>query len=234
MPKRSGITLAVLIALAITGPAAFAQQTPREQAAPEPAAGPESEEPATVEKFPVLAVTSVEILRSAHAPVLDIVVVYGVTSAEGWSEGELVPLTRGTPSDGVLELAFVAEAPSESSAPTRFVPIEAILPLAEQHPYKAIRVFSATNGLLLKELPGYAEAKPPSEPCRPCVGKYFAAKGSRPSAGAAERDTVREEDLPPHARIIHPGDGVGDMHPDPNRLTLVLGDDDRIVDAVWE
>src|ERR1700691_2571567 len=46
---------------------------------------------------PVLHIKSVEIIRSAHAPVIDIIRVRAVGSTGGWEEAELIPLSRGVP-----------------------------------------------------------------------------------------------------------------------------------------
>jgi hypothetical protein len=35
-------------------------------------------------------------------------------------------------------------------------------------------------------------------------------------------------------RILRPSDGIRGMEQNPNRLTLVLGDDSIIVEAFWE
>ena len=43
---------------------------------------------------PVFWITSVEVLRSTHAPQLDVVRVRGLVTTEGWESVELVPLTR--------------------------------------------------------------------------------------------------------------------------------------------
>ena len=83
-------------------------------------------------RAPVLHVISVEIIRSTHEPVLDIIRVRGLVSTQGWENGELIPLTRGTPSDGVLDLAFVAKAPGDSMEATGFEEIEANLPAGVQ------------------------------------------------------------------------------------------------------
>jgi len=183
---------------------------------------------------PVLAVTSVELLRSSHSAGIDIVLVHGVTTSDGWSGGTLVPLTRGDAADGVLDLVLVAHTPQDASGPSSYAPIQAILPLDSGYPYKAIRVRGATNSVTLKELPGYAETKLKPEVCGPCVGKRLVMKGSAPPSGVAGDQVVREEDLPANTRIIRPTDGVGDMDRDANRLTLLLGDDGTIVDAAWE
>ena len=46
---------------------------------------------------PVFWVSSVEVMRSTHAPQLDVVRVRGLVTTEGWESVELVPLTKGTP-----------------------------------------------------------------------------------------------------------------------------------------
>jgi hypothetical protein len=241
-PHRMTPAALLLLGSFIGTGAAFAQQ-PREparvQAAPAqatPEAGaPEQQADEQAESFPVFAITSVEVLRSTHAPVTDVVVVNGLTSADGWSGGELVPLRHGTTSsDGVLDVIFVAEAPQESAAPTHYMPIQAILPLPSGHQFKAIRVRAATNSLLAHDLPGVAEARQPAEPCKDCVGKLFVAKNGAVPAGASATDVVREEELPALARVVRPDDGIADTKPNPNRLTIIVGDDGHIVDAAWE
>jgi len=199
------------------------------QNAPPQAANPEG----SSASFPVFAVTSVEILHSAHTPSLAVIVVRGLTSSEGWQEGTLVPLTSGKPADGVLDLVLVASAPQDAAAPGTYAPIEAVLPVPEL-PFKAVRVRSATNTVTLNDLHGYAEAKAPDDPCGPCVGKHFVAKGAAAPAGVAASDIVRQEDLPPETRVLLPTDGIKDMRTNPNRLTIVVGEDGRIVDAIWE
>jgi hypothetical protein len=187
----------------------------------------------TTESVPILAVTSVEILHSTHNPDLAVIAARGLTTTDGWQNGTLVPLTSGTPADGVLDLVFVAQAPADASAPGSYGPIQAVLPIPEM-PFKAVRVRSATNTLTLKDLNGYVEAKGPTETCGPCVGKQFVAKGATAPAGVAADDTVHEEDLPANSRILKPTDGISDMRPNPNRLTIVIGEDGRIVDAIWD
>lgn len=208
---------------------ASAQTPPGPGAEPEPpAAGAQASD-----NVPVLAVTSVEVVRSAHEPMLDIVVARGITSTNGWDDATLLPLTHGTPSDGVLDLVLTADPP-KSVPGAGETPILAVFPLAAGHPYKAVRVRSATDVILLKSIPGYAEMKLIPWACGPCVGKLFVAKGAAAPAGAASGDVVREEDLPVNSRIIRPNDGIGDMHANPNRLTIVLGEDGRIVGAGWQ
>ena len=45
---------------------------------------------------------------------------------------------------------------------------------------------------------------------------------------------MKEEDLPYTLRVIKPTDGIPNYAFDPNRLTLVLSEDGRIVDAAWD
>ena len=132
----------------------------------------------------------------------------------------------------MLDLVLTADPPKAGGPGP--APIHAVFPLGQDHPYKAIRVRSATNVILMKSLPGFAEMKLIPWACGPCVGKLFVAKGAALPAGASAGDVVREEDLPVHTRLIRPNDGVGDMHANPNRLTVVIGEDGRIVDSSWE
>ena len=187
----------------------------------------------TTESSPIFAVTNIEILHSTHTPDLAVIVARGRTSSEGWTNGMLVPLTSGKPADGVLDLVFVADAPEDASAPATYAPIQAVFPVPDM-PFTAVRVRSATNSLTLKDLNGFVEAKAPDDVCGPCVGKTFVAKGAAAPSGVAASDVVHEEDLPPNTRILRPTDGISDMRTNPNRLTIVLGEDGRIVDAVWE
>jgi hypothetical protein len=183
---------------------------------------------------PVLWVSSVEDLRSSHGPDLDVIRVRGRSSNEGWEGAELIPLTKGTPIDGILDLAFVAQAPSNSTAPSKFPELEAVFVVEPGHPYKGVRVHGATNSVTLKSMPGFAEAPPPPSDCENCVGKHFVGKGEATPAGVKPGDTVRQEDLPKTTRIVKSGEGLGKFDSDPNRLTLVLDENGRIVLAVWD
>jgi len=184
--------------------------------------------------WPVILVTSVEVLRSPRAGGMDIVRARGLVTSSAWHSPHLLPINSGVGPDGVLELIFQATPPSTPSPLEAFMPIEAMLPVAEDHPYKAIRVRSGSNAITLKTLPGYAELKTPEDDCSKCLGKYFVAKGATPPAGVAKTDIVREEDLHYVLRIIRPTDGIANYTLDPNRLTLVLSDDGRIADAAWD
>ena len=171
-------------------------------------------------------------MRSTHAPELDVIRVRGLTSTDAWESPDLVPLAHGPSADGVLDLVFVARTPDDAKSPTPFSWLEAIFVIEEGHPYKAVRVRGATNSVLLNKLPGYVEVAALKEDCTSCVGKYFVAKGT--AAPAAAGGVVREEDLPPNLRVIKASEGVKNFDTDPNRLTLILGDDGRIETAVWD
>jgi hypothetical protein len=232
MIKARSVAAAVLAAGVLSGLCAVALgATPQPPAPPAPPPGGGSEEGEPPEMTaPVHRLTSVEVIRSTHGPELDIIRVRGLASTGGWEEAELIPLTRGVPADGILELVLVARAPAEAVEAKGFEPIEAILTLESKHPYKGVTVRSAADALSLGAMPGYVEAKGSAEDCAKCVGKLFAAKGS----GKSGADVVREEDLPPGTRVIKSTDGIPTADSNPNRLTLVLGKDGRITTAIWD
>jgi hypothetical protein len=185
-------------------------------------------------RAPVLRVTSVEVIRSTHGTPLDIIRVRGLASTQGWEEAELVPLTRGTPKDGMLELVFVARAPGNAMEATGFEPIEAILPIESNHPFKGVNVHSASESVTLTQLPGYVEGKGGGEDCSKCVGKVFVAKGASIPSGKSAAEVVKEEQLPPVTRVIKHSDGIPSADSNPNRLTLVLSRDGTINSAIWD
>jgi hypothetical protein len=226
-------TLLALGSLMIAAPVALAQTAPPADVA-SAAATPDGNDSESGDRFPVFAITGVEALHSKLQPLIQVIAVRGLTSADGWSGGELVPLTRGTPPDGVLDLVFVAEAPLESAAPTGYMPMHALLPLSVDFPVKAVRVRGATNSVLLKDLQGTAEARAPIEPCKACIGRHFVAKGAAVPSGMNENQVLRADNLPPDSRIIRATDGIADVHRNPDRLAILVGEDDRVVDAVWE
>ena len=240
MMKSTGAAaalFAVTLSAGIAGPA-FAQNAaqPRSNgaAAPTPAAAGQAADEQPEVRAPVLKVVSVEVIRSTHGTTLDIVRVRGLTSSQGWEEAELVPLTRGTPKDGMLELMFVARAPSEAMEATGFEPIEAIFPIESSHPFKGVNVHGATESVTLTQLPGYAEGKGSAEDCSKCVGKVFVAKGTVAPAGKSAAEVVKEEQLPPLSRVIKHSDGIASAESNPNRLTLVLSRDGTISSAIWD
>ena len=106
MSKSSRVSPAMLLMLGgliAAGPATFAQTSPQPLGTGQPPP-PEEVSPEEAEHFPVFAITGVEVLRSKIKPELDVVAVRGLASAEGWTDGELVPLTHGIPPDNVLNL----------------------------------------------------------------------------------------------------------------------------------
>ena len=214
-----------------TGQAGAQQGAPSAEGPPPSGDGP---------PWPVLVVTSVETLRSHIKGHLEIIRVRGWVTSSGWGEPHLLPITQGEPLDGVLDLIFQANSPSGAAPLGPFMPVEAILPIEAGHPYKAVRVRGSTNAVTLKtipgyiEAPGYEEAAAAKDDCAKCMGKYFVAKGANPPAGVAADQIVREADLPWVLRVIKPNDGVPSYTFNPNRLTLVLSDDGRIVDAAWD
>ena len=227
--------LLLSIALAST---VFAQSAPQGQGQArgqgEGAGGPTAPQSGAESGAPVLHFKSVEIIRSAHAPIIDIIRVRGVASSAGWEEAELIPLSRGVPADGVLELIMVARAPSEAADAKGFEEVEAIFPLETNHPFKGVNVHSASDSVGVTQLPGYAEGKSTAEDCSKCVGKTFVAKGAAAPAGKSAADLVREEQLPVLTRIVRPSEGIPSADSNPNRLTLILNKDGKITAAVWD
>jgi hypothetical protein len=244
------VAAAALLSLAFgtaLAPSALAQAKPAaapksQQAPPAKGAGQAdsaSEDPAPAEDStpnfaPVLYVTSVEAMRSAHEPALDVIRVRGLTSSDGWESGELVPLTRGKPADGILDLAFIAQAPTAPATPSQNPEIEAVFTMEPGHPFKGVRVYGATNRVTIHAIPGYAEAPAPPNDCSDCVGKYYLPKGGTAPAGVSADSIIREESLPTTVHVIKAGEGIRKLDTDPNRLTLVLNDEGRIVIAVWD
>ena len=209
---------------------------PNAKDASEPQGQPPSadEESAPERWVPVLIVTGVEVLRSNVGQQLDIVRVHGLSSTDGWESPELVPLTRGTPPDRILDLLLVAVAPSGAMEPTGFSPVDAIFVLEPDQPYRGIRVHGATNSVSLGKLPGSAETAPSRDDCAKCVGKYFVAKGAAMPSGKTAAEVVRETDLPATLRVIKASEGIGKLDTDPNRLNLLIDDDGKIEMAVWD
>ncbi len=201
---------------------------PGSEPAAVPAAGPEA---AVASELPVLYVTSVEVLRTSTDPRLDIVRVTGLVSSEGWSDPELVPTFAGKPSDDVLDLQLIATSPLQSQAADGFVPIGAVFTLEPDQPFKGVRVRASENTIEVKPIPGLKQADVSVDSCKDCIGKKFAERGQ---AQAGQANVVREEDLPKVLRWINPSRGIRGITHNPNRLNLILGDDNTIVQAYWE
>lgn len=216
-----------IVAQTPNGKAASQQPTP-ETTIQSPATTPQDEPAHTA---PVLWITSVEVMRSTHAPQLDVVRVRALASTEGWQSAELVPLTHGVPSDGMLDLAMVAEAPEDSTAPTPYPEIEAVFTIEPGHPFKGVRVHGASNSVSLHTLPGYEAAPAPPKDCTTCEGKLFVSKGKTAPASA---EAVHEEDLPRNLRVIHAEEGINSIDSNPNRMTILLDENDKIITVIWD
>ena len=242
MKRTKFLALASLIAAGsmLSGLAANAQQPAQPQMAPStpkdagPTPGGGAPSPEGSRPFPVMFVTSVELIRSERSGGMDIIRARGLVTSNAWGEPHLLPITRGQGIDGMLDLIFQASAPTDMAPLGPFMVVEALLPVAHGHPYKGIRVRSGYNAVTLKALPGFAEVAPPKEDCAKCLGKYFQAKGAAAPAGQAAGNVVKEEDLPYPLRIIRPTDGIPSYEYEPNRLTLVLSEAGQIVDAAWD
>jgi hypothetical protein len=240
--KMMNMVAAAAVALASLSAGAVLAQSPGAAPSRTAVAGPDSSgapsaggPPGGSEvRAPVLKITSVEIIRTPHAPAMDIVRVRGLASSPGWEEAELVPLTRTIPEDGILQLIFVARAPAEAAEASALEPIEAIFPLEIDHGFKGVNVHGAVESVEVTTIPGYVESKTPLADCGKCVGKVLVRKGTTASGARSAADIVREEQLAPNARVIRPGDGMAAADSDPNRLTLIVNKDGRITSAVWE
>jgi hypothetical protein len=190
----------------------------------------QSDETTPGTELPVLYVTSVEVMRTSTEPQLDIVRVTGLTGSQGWSAPQLVPTYVGKPLDGILDLQFIATMPQQTQTAEGFVPIGAVFPLEEGHLFKGVRVRASENAIEIKQLPGVNQAQINVNDCKDCVGKKFVERGKAPG----QQGVVREEDLPKVLRWIIPSRGIRGITHDPNRLNLILGDDNTIIAAYWE
>jgi hypothetical protein len=229
-------------ALMLTGIGAAQTTTPRSLDSP-PAQSQETESASnqsdtqkapTPQISPVFWISSVEVMRSAHAPQLDVVRVRGLVTSEGWEGIELVPMTKGTPVDGILDLALVAQSPDDSATPAEYGEVEAIFAIEPGHPFKGVRVHGAANRVIVQTLPGYSASPRPPKSCTDCTGKLFVAKGQTSPVGRDAGSIVHEEELPTTLRVIRESDGIATMDLNPNRLTILLSDKNEILQATWE
>jgi hypothetical protein len=182
-------------------------------------------------ELPVLYLTSVEIVRTSIEPKLDIVRVTGLTGSQGWSSPQLVPTFAGKPLDDILDLQFIATVPQQSQNAEGFVPIGAVFPLDQGHPFTGVRVRASENAIEVKQIPGSNQVQINVNGCKDCVGKKFAERGQ---AQPGQQGVVRQEDLPKVLRWIPPSRGIRGITHNPNRLNLILSDDNTIVEAFWE
>ena len=201
----------VPVALLLSGMGLAQTSTPAGDGGPQSSAPAISSADSQPHTAPVFWVSSVEVFHSNHGPQLDIVRVRGLASTEGWESGELIPLTKGVPADGVLDLAFVAEAPQNNTSPTRYPLIEAVFAIEPGHPFKGVRVHGATNRVSLTSFPGYTEADGQPKDCSGCVGKYLLRKGAAVPVNHPQESIVREEDLPKNTRILRDSEGIGTL-----------------------
>jgi len=242
MRNTTRLTAILNAAFVLTGIGAAQTNTPRATDAPNPqpqeivstpspSSAQQDEAPNVA---PVFWITSVEVMRSSHSPQLDVVRARGLVTTAGWEAAQLVPLTKGVPTDGILDLALIAEVPAESTVSTSYTEIEAIFTIEPGHPFQGVRVHSAANRVALKMLPGYAEAATPPKDCVACTGKLFVPKGQPAPSGLPADSVVREEDLPRNLRVIRESDGIGAISSDPNRMTILLNEKGEIVAAMWD
>jgi hypothetical protein len=194
----------------------------------QPAAAPET---ASSADLPVLYVTSVEVLRTSAEPKLDIIRVTGLAASQGWSAPQLVPTYAGKPFDSILDLELIANPPNQSQVADGFVPVGAVLTLEEGHPFEGVRVRGSENAITIKTIPGVVRAAISVNDCHACPGKKFAAEGG---TAQPQQDLVRKDDLPKLLRTIKASEGIRGASQDPNRLTLMLGEDNTILEAFWE
>jgi hypothetical protein len=181
-------------------------------------------------EVPVLYVTGIEILHATLEPKIDIVRVTGLVSSAGWSNPSLVPFFYGKPADDVLDLQFIATSPEQSQKAEGFMPVTADFTLEAGHPFKGVRIRAYGNALEIKQMNGSAQAQIKTNDCKECVGKKFVEKGQ----GQAGPGVIYGGDLPPDYRPIAPSHGVkGQVH-NPNRINLILGDENKIVMVFWE
>jgi hypothetical protein len=182
-------------------------------------------------ELPVLYVTSVEVVRTSIEPRLDIVRVTGLTGSQGWSEPQLVPTFVGKPLDDILDLQLVATEPQQTQNAEGFVPIGAVFPMEQGHPFKGVRVRASENAIEIKQIPGTNQTHINVNDCKDCVGKKFVERGQ---AQSGQQGVVRQEDLPKVLRWIVPSRGIRGITHNPNRLNLILSDDNTIIAAYWE
>ncbi len=181
--------------------------------------------------LPVLYVTSVEVLQSSAEPQLDIVRVTGLASSDGWNTPQLVPTYAGKPFDGILDLQLIATPPDQSELAGGFVPMSAFLPLEPNHGLVGVRVRGSENAITVRSAPGKENTNVNIDGCHACVGKKLISEGS---GSQPQQDVVKQQDLPKLLRIIKVNDGIRGIEHNPNRLSLILGEDNTILEAFWE
>jgi hypothetical protein len=241
--KLSAVAAAAILAAGLSG-GAFAQQPPAGQSAGQAGNAPQGYQQTGADEnaagpsgatrpleVPVLYVTGIEVLHATLDPKAEIIRVTGLVSSSGWSGPQLVPFFYGEPADDVLDLQFIANSPEQSQKAEGFQPITADFELAADNPFKGVRIRAYGNALELKSMTGpAAQTQIKVSDCKDCVGKKFVDKGQ----GSAGPGIIYGGDLPPDYRPIAPTHGVkGEVH-NPNRVNLILDDQNKIVMAFWE
>jgi hypothetical protein len=94
-----------------------------------------------------------------------------------------------------------------------------------------VRVRASENAIEVKQIPGSSQATINVNGCDECIGKKFVEKGQ---AQPGQQGIVRQEDLPRVLRWITRHAASEASRRTPNRLNLILGDDNTIVGAFWE
>jgi hypothetical protein len=229
MYKILGAIVAVIVMAAGSATTGWAQGAPPAGGGDQEAAGPAGASRPL--DMPILYVTGIEVIRGTIDPKLEIIHVTGLTSSRGWSNPQLVPFFYGKPADDVFDLQLIASSPLQSQKADGFIPVDATFTLEPGHTFKGIRVRAGANALELKQMSGSAHGEIKANDCKSCIGKKFVEKGK---SHAGDANVVREEDLPRGFRVIVPTHGVAGIVHNPNRLDLVLGDDQTIVMAFWE
>jgi hypothetical protein len=121
--------------------------------------------------------------------------------------------------------------PTQSQTAQGFVQIGAVFPIQQGDLFKGVRVRASENAIEVKQIPGSSQVNITVDGCKDCVGKKFAERGQAQPGAAG---VVREEDLPKVLRWIIPSRGIRGITHNPNRLNLILSDDNTIVAAYWE
>ena len=119
--------------------------------------------------------------------------------------------------------------PLQTEPASGFVPIGAVFPLEAGRDFKGVRVRASENAIQVDQIPGSKTEKITVNDCKDCVGKKFAEKGQAMHGASG---IVRQEDLPKVLRWIPPNRGIRGITHNPNRLNLILGDDNTIIAAI--
>jgi len=238
VPKLCALAAAMVLTAGLTGGAAAQQGAApaapaggagssgyAQQGSPD-AAGPSGAQRALA--MPVLYVTSVEVVRTANDPKLDVIRVTGLASSAGWNNPQLVPFFYGKPADDILDLQFIADSPDQSQKADGFVPLGAMFTLESGHPFKGVRVRAGANAIELKAMPGSAQTQIRADSGKDLIGKKYVEKGP------AGQGVVTDAELPRGFRTIVPTHGVAGIVHNPNRLNLILDDNNKVVMDFWE